>query len=350
MIDRTYSPVFWVPTSLLLTIAFVVSAVRFRAALRSARGWSWDDTTAAVAFVMIIALYFLEIVLYSRAFGRRTPPGNDATIDTPFDSPIMKATGLLWMWALNITRVSIGLLLLPLRQQWSWWRWTLWTVIALNIAWLPALTAVQLTICIPIWSQWIPTPGAVCMTPAALLAWARTYHVFNFTCNLVLSLLPLTFVYAIHRRVDKLAITFLMTAGLAASAIEIVYLVWFLEAYIKGEIYKPLTTVIYDLLGALQLLIGYIAACLPKTKPETMWLLRRLRLLPAAAAALIAHEAAGRGPDSLVQHLPHGAQFLQRLESHDLQASQCTESTAVEVTATVIELGKVPSDVTHHSP
>ncbi|KAL8366208.1 hypothetical protein RB595_004798 [Gaeumannomyces hyphopodioides] len=177
MIDRTYFPVFWVPTSLLLATAFVVSAIRFRAAVRSSRGWAWDDTTAAVALVLIITLYFLEIVLYSRAFGRRVPPGNDPALDTAFDNPLMKATGLLWMWALNITRISIGLMLLPLRQQWSWWRWTLWAVIAVNAAWLPALTTVQLTICIPVWAQWIPTPGAVCMTPDALLAWARTYHV-----------------------------------------------------------------------------------------------------------------------------------------------------------------------------
>lgn len=176
MIDRTYYPVFWVPTSLLLATSLVVSAVRFRAALRSSRGWSWDDTAAAVALFLIFALYFLEVVLYTRGFGRRVTPGNDLTVDKAFDSPILKVTGLLWMWALNITRISIGLLLLPLRRQWSWWRWTLWAVIASNAAWLPALTAVQLTICIPVWAQWAPTPGAVCMTPAALLAWARAYH------------------------------------------------------------------------------------------------------------------------------------------------------------------------------
>ncbi|KXJ86459.1 hypothetical protein Micbo1qcDRAFT_209144 [Microdochium bolleyi] len=322
MIDRTYFPVFWVPASVLLATALVVSAVRFRVARQSPRGWGWDDTTAAVALLFTIGQFSLQIVLYVRGLGMETfvSPG------PIFESPLLWAMGLLWMLALNMTRISIGLMLLPLRQQWWWWRWTLWSVIAVNAVWLVAVTAINFSICVPLTALWTPTADAVCIPTPALLTWALTYHWCNLICNLVLSLLPLTLIYAIRTRAEKLAITFLMTAGLGASAVEVIYLAWFLNTYMNGQIYKPLSTPLYDLLCALQLLIGLIAACLPKTKAQIFWLLRRLRLLPASD-----HAAAGRGPDSLPQHLPHGSQFsrqLRRLDSGDHQSSEGTAAEA----------------------
>ncbi|KAJ1322910.1 hypothetical protein MN608_11762 [Microdochium nivale] len=244
--------------------------------------------------------------------------------------------GFLWMLALNMTRISIGLMLLPLREQWSWWRWTLWSVIAVNIVWLLAVTVIHFTICIPLSALWTSTADAVCMPTQGLLTWARTYHWCNLICNLILSLLPLTLIYAIRLRTEKLAIAFLMTAGLSASAVEIVYLAWFLNTYMTGQIYKPLSTPLYDLLCALQLLIGFIAACLPKTKTQIFWLLRRLRLLPATSD----HEAAGRGPDSLLQHLPHGSQFSRQLHGLDSGSHQSSQYTTAEAS-------KEPSVDTH---
>ncbi|KAL8287872.1 hypothetical protein RB597_000045 [Gaeumannomyces tritici] len=301
MSDPNYLPLFYVPASVLLATGTVVTVIRFRGARLSARGWGWDDTTAAFAMVVIAAYYAMLVVLYVRGRGTRL------TVEDPLvDIPLEVASGIIWIWGLNLTRISIALMLLPLRNQWHWWRWTLWSVVAVNVAWLPAATAIQMVVCRPISALWQPTPDAVCLTADQLLAYARAFHCCNLLSNLILSLLPLTFIHAIYRpRPEKLAIACLMMAGIGATAVEVLFLAWFLDAGIHGDIPANLCNVLVDLFISLQLLIGFVATSLPKAKAPIFWLLRRLRMLPAAGD----HDAAGASPDSLPRRLPHGRLF-----------------------------------------
>jgi len=88
--------------------------------------------------------------------------------------PLVVADGVLWVWALNVTRISVALLLLRLKDSLPW-RVTLWGIIAVQACMLVVGTTMHLVMCRPISARWAPTPTATCIPPPNFMAYGYVY-------------------------------------------------------------------------------------------------------------------------------------------------------------------------------
>lgn len=80
--------------------------------------------------------------------------------------PLIVADGVLWVWAMNVTRISVALMLLRFRDSRSrLWVTTVWVVICVQACMLTVGTIMHLIMCRPISARWAPTPSADCINP-----------------------------------------------------------------------------------------------------------------------------------------------------------------------------------------
>lgn len=88
--------------------------------------------------------------------------------------PLVVADGVLWVWALNVTRISVALLLLRLKDSLPW-RVTLWAIIGIQACMLVVGTTMHLVMCRPISARWAPTPTATCIPPPDFMTYGYIY-------------------------------------------------------------------------------------------------------------------------------------------------------------------------------
>jgi len=96
----------------------------------------------------------------------------------PFDrvrfGPLTVVAQLGWLWSLNLIRISMGFMLLRLKDE-RHWLWPLRVLIALQVCMIVVATGVQLSMCQPISAIWEPTAGARCLPPDSVLKYAVVY-------------------------------------------------------------------------------------------------------------------------------------------------------------------------------
>jgi hypothetical protein len=88
--------------------------------------------------------------------------------------PLVVADGVLWVWALNVIRISVALMLLRLKDSLPW-KVTLWGIVAIQSAMLVVGTTMHLVMCRPISARWAPTPSAVCIPNPSFMAYGYVY-------------------------------------------------------------------------------------------------------------------------------------------------------------------------------
>jgi len=90
------------------------------------------------------------------------------------DVPWNIAAGFLYLWGLNVVRISVSLWLLPLGIS-AWWRLPLWTIIVVNIGLIIVATTINSLVCRPLSALWEPVPGAVCLGWDQLVMYGKSY-------------------------------------------------------------------------------------------------------------------------------------------------------------------------------
>lgn len=98
--------------------------------------------------------------------------------------PLIVADGVLWVWGLNVIRISAALMLLRLKDSLPW-KLALWTVITIQACMLVVGTTMHLVMCQPISGRWAPTPTAKCIPTPNFMIYGYVYsgklvcHHFN---------------------------------------------------------------------------------------------------------------------------------------------------------------------------
>jgi len=87
--------------------------------------------------------------------------------------PLIVATAVLWVWALNIIRISVALMLLRLKDSRPW-KITLWGLITIQTMMLIVGTTMHLVMCNPISGRW-GVPGAKCIPDAEFKIYGYVY-------------------------------------------------------------------------------------------------------------------------------------------------------------------------------
>lgn len=88
--------------------------------------------------------------------------------------PLVVADGVLWVWALNMIRISVAFMLLRLKDS-RRWRLTLWIIIGIQVSMVIVGTTMQLVMCRPISARWAPTPTAQCIPPPYFMTYGYIY-------------------------------------------------------------------------------------------------------------------------------------------------------------------------------
>jgi hypothetical protein len=98
-----------------------------------------------------------------------------ATPDPWTVGPLVVADGVLWVWALNVIRIAVALMLLRFKEESLPWKLTVWAVIALQACMLIVGTTMHLVMCQPISARWAPTPAARCIYAPYFMAYGDVY-------------------------------------------------------------------------------------------------------------------------------------------------------------------------------
>jgi hypothetical protein len=181
------------PVGTVLGIACITTSLRLYWRLWPVRRIGGDDLTLLFALVKIhpnqtfylhlmnaatnccplqaltIAWYGVDAAMYH--YGR----GVEGSVPDPWTmGPLVVADGVLWVWALNVIRISVALLLLRLKDSWPW-RLTLWTVVGVQVCMLIVGTTMHLVMCQPISARWAPTATARCIYTPYFMTYGYIY-------------------------------------------------------------------------------------------------------------------------------------------------------------------------------
>jgi hypothetical protein len=234
--------------------------------------------------------------------------------DPSIYGPIDTAMGLIFFWALNFIRISMCLMLLRLKYERAW-KLVLRSLIVLQVCLIIVATGVQMALCQPLSGIWAPTPDARCIPVVAFRRYWIIHYSFHIFIDFVISLMPLTFIYRMHRPLlEKMLLCGLMGAGLAATAMALVFLITLVQCF--GLCNDALWNLRLDIYTTLQLFLGIIAANLPCLRAPVHHILVQWGIIRPAK-----HPAIGVTPESVLSQMTHGSHFAEQL--NDFALSSC---------------------------
>ncbi|KAK1828917.1 hypothetical protein QBC39DRAFT_264327 [Podospora conica] len=294
----------------LLGIASITTALRIYWRARPTWRIGADDYTLIFAWVsqpqsvLTVSWYGIDAAMYHH--GRGTM-GFVPVMSTM--GPLIVADGVLWLWGINVIRISVALMLLRLKDNLSW-KCTLWTIIGAQVCMLIVGTTMHLVMCQPISGRWTSDPAAKCIAPDKFMIYGYVYSGFTVASDLILALLPLTFIRSLHRPLhEKVLIGCLMAAGLAATGVAVARL--FLIMGYLGKNGLPSINMLSDILWGLELTIGILTASVPTLKAPIHRLLLDCGVLQDKTVT------SERSPESFLDQLTQGSHFTRQMRQWD---------------------------------
>ncbi|KAK4232957.1 hypothetical protein C8A03DRAFT_19869, partial [Achaetomium macrosporum] len=273
------------PVGTFLGIVCITASLRIYWRLRPVRRIGADDLTLSFALqVLTIAWYGVDVAMYHHGRGLEGFSPDPWTM-----GPLVTADGVLWVWALNIIRISVALLLLRLKNS-SPWRLTLWAVMSVQVCMLIVGTTMHLVMCQPISARWAPTATARCIYTPYFMTYGYIYSGFTIASDLILSLLPVTFIHTLHRsRLEKVLIGCLMAAGMAATGIAVTRLFLIMGYLGKGG--TAMMNVQQDILWGMELTIGVLTPSISPLKAPVHRLMQPWGLLRSTSVSDMSSES-----------------------------------------------------------
>ncbi|EAQ90397.1 predicted protein [Chaetomium globosum CBS 148.51] len=276
------------PVGTFLGIACITTGLRIYWRIKPTWRIGADDYTLVFALVLTIAWYGIDVAMYH--YGR----GIEGFVPDPWTmGPLIVADGVLWVWGLNVIRISAALLLLRLKDSLPW-KLALGTVITIQACMLVVGTTMHLVMCQPISARWAPTPTAKCIPVPNFMIYGYVYSASDFT----ISILPITFIRNLRRPFyEKFLIGCLMTAGMGATGIAVARLFLIMGYLGKGT---ARINALQDFLWGMELTIGVLATSLPTLKAPVHGLLQSWGVLRSTSSS------SDMSPDSFLDELTNG--------------------------------------------
>ena len=204
---------------------------------------------------------------------------------------------IVWGASTSAIKTSIALTLLRLLRSRPW-RLFLWVMIILQGAFFVGNTTWLLLRCRPLNQVWVfpPNPGACASEPNVRMA-SNITSAFNIATDIILSLIPLTFIVKLQRPVlEKILLALLMAIGLFASITSILKTVVVQHFGSPSEPDQMAVNVALVTWTCAEQFLGVAAACLPSFKRPLQ------RFLKTLGIDVTSHNGYGvhsRGADAL---------------------------------------------------
>ncbi|KAK3299517.1 kinase-like domain-containing protein [Chaetomium fimeti] len=291
------------PVGTFLGIACITTGLRIYWRIRPTWRIGADDYTLVFALVLTIVWYGIDVAMYH--YGR----GIEGFMPDPWTmGPLIVADGVLWVWGLNVIRISAALLLLRLKDSLPW-KLALWTVITVQACMLVVGTTMHLVMCQPISARWAPTPTAKCIPVPNFMIYGYVYSGLTIASDFTISILPITFIRTLRRPFyEKFLIGCLMTAGMGATGIAIARLLLIMGYLGKGG---ARINALQDFLWGMELTIGVLATSLPTLKAPVHGLLQSWGVLRSTSSS------SDMSPDSFLDDLTNGPHVENQMRQWD---------------------------------
>ncbi|KAF4634310.1 hypothetical protein G7Y89_g3798 [Cudoniella acicularis] len=277
-VNDTIAPRLLIPCGIIIGITLPIYGARIYYRSRSAFGLSWDDYTISAAELLSTIGFGLQIASCARGLGRYS------AFVSPLDASKAKKyyiiAGCISIFAVAFVRISVAFTLLRLKDslQSKGWRWVLWASIAVQALCAVVAEIIQLNTCHPLRAVWENVQGAQCFSPLGIHLYSYIYSGISATNDILLSLMPLTFIWKMHRSLhERILVGFLMTLGLVASSATIFKMSYLtLVSPAEDPLRKLLTLTTWC---KIEEVVGILAACLPVLKAPVERLLRMVGVL-----------------------------------------------------------------------
>ncbi len=195
-------------------------------------------------------------------------------------APLSVVSAVMSALTIPIIKISVAIMLLRLLQG-KFWKWFLFIIIGVQVVMAIFVTLMHTTRCVPINALWdMRVKAKMCWGSEAFRLTFTATSIVTIVTDIILSLIPLTFILQIRRPVpERVIIAFLMGLGIFASAASIAKTVIIQFYSDTGADGGQLSGLKIALWASLEEQIGLIAACLPCLKSVFHRALQRVGLL-----------------------------------------------------------------------
>jgi hypothetical protein len=188
-----------------------------------------------------------------------------------------------WAWSTGLIKISIAWMLLRFQRTKSW-RYFVYAMIVLNVFFICFLGIANIFNCIPYQSQWdfsgkytAAKGNKKCWSPSAQKSTIYATVTVNVVSDVVLSLVPLTFLRKVQRPMrEKIVIGSLLGLGVFASVFSILRMI---TQVAPTYLVEPGANGVFSgLMTCLETEASFIAACLPALRSSANRWLQKLGL------------------------------------------------------------------------
>ncbi|KAF2250162.1 hypothetical protein BU26DRAFT_296769 [Trematosphaeria pertusa] len=245
----------------ILTACLVAARITTR--LSSGKPLQWHDRAILLAELLSLPQLIFVINATSYGFG-----SHQQVVSLPNRTAAQRSifiAQVIWYFSTTLAKVSVVCLLLSLKRTSRAWIIFSYIAISILLCALIPITLTQFLACRPFSVYWDPAVRfqAVCWTRRAIAANVIAFSVIQALSDVVLSLIPLTFLLKLNLPLrERIVISILMGLGLLASATAIARTVIGVKP--GPDMFR--TDADITLLALIDLHVGIIAATLPTLK------------------------------------------------------------------------------------
>ncbi|PVI03907.1 hypothetical protein DM02DRAFT_695026 [Periconia macrospinosa] len=264
-----------IPVGIIIGIGLPIYVARMYSRLRKNKKLSCDDYAITLAEICSIAGYTLVALSCKYGLGRHTI--HVSPRDRYNALFYFSLQAIVWYFGVAGMKISVACMLLRMQRS-ATWKWILWIVISVQVIINVVAVIRSFTICTPIRAIWESVPNAKCVSTHGARAFAYAYISTSIISDLFLSLMPLTFIYRLHRpKFERVVVGILMCLGLIATATAIIRMTNMVYQNRFGD--RLRNQLILAMWCMLEEVLGVTAASIPYLKSPTERMLRHLGLL-----------------------------------------------------------------------
>ncbi|KAJ5747750.1 uncharacterized protein N7511_009446 [Penicillium nucicola] len=202
-------------TGITTAVALLIVLARFYVRIFIIRNVGWDDYTMALTMLLSLSGFAIIVPEVKYGAGRHTA----YVLETASKAMHLNfATQGIYLWAIGLVKVSIGLFLLRFAPQKSF-RIFIWVVIILMTLYTTVCFLTLMFECKDIRTNWDKSVVSQCFSPRQLLILSYTNTALNILTDLIFSILPIFMLrhLQVNRRV-KASLVCILGLGVFACA------------------------------------------------------------------------------------------------------------------------------------
>ncbi|KAJ5483430.1 hypothetical protein N7530_002676 [Penicillium desertorum] len=219
--DVNQGPRIIIATAITTVAALITVLARFYVRVFLIRNVGWDDYTMALTMLLSVCGFAIIVPEVKYGAGRHVVYVQDTAVTAMH---LNYATQGIYMWAIGLVKISIGLFLLRFAPR-KGYKVFIWVVIVLMTLYTAICFLTLIFQCQDIRSNWDSSVKSKCFTPKQLLTLSYTNTALNILTDLIFAVLPVFMLrhLQVNRRV-KASLICILGLGIFACAAAFVKL------------------------------------------------------------------------------------------------------------------------------